>query len=320
MRRLNLFELEKILQCPYCHGAMELTKSSIACAECRMTFMSFRGRPVLIRGENELFPPSAYAESQASPDGMIEKRGRLGRLKSLLPSTSVNVARERMFHRISVEHASGDEVILVIGCGNQVAQLQRHFSAPNTIFIFCDIDKNADADMFCDAHELPFRNDIFHGVISTAVLEHVLYPDTVVSEIHRILKQDGFIYSEIPFLQSVHEGAYDFTRFTMSGHRRLFEYFEEVDAGMVAGPGTALVWSIVDFSKSMFANTRVSSLFAFISRAIFFWLKYFDHLMKENPIAFDAASCTYFYGRRQESRVPAETIIDKYHCKVFKHT
>ena len=115
----------------------------------------------------------------------------------------------------------------------------------------CDIDKQADVDIFCDAHELSFKDEVFDGVISTAVLEHVLYPDKVIHEIHRVLKKDGFIYSEIPFLQSVHEGAYDFMRYTLSGHRRLLEYFKEIEVGMVAGPGTALVWSLVDFSKSI---------------------------------------------------------------------
>lgn len=319
MRRLTLFELEKFLQCPYCRGKLESTDLFIACTDCEKKFISFRGRPILIRNENELFPPSAYINPQNSPKELIKRSRPFQRLKKLIPSKSVNVARERMFQKISMKHASGDKVILVVGCGNQTSHLQRHFTGDKSTFIFCDIDKNADTDIFCDAHELPFRNDIFDGVISTAVLEHVLYPDKVVSEMHRILKQDGFVYSEIPFLQSVHEGAYDFTRFSLSGHRRLFEYFEEVDAGMVAGPGTALVWSIVDFSRAIMPTAKLSSLAAMAMRVAFFWLKYVDFLLKNKPIAIDACSCSYFYGIKSGVRKTANKIADLYGGNPVRH-
>ena len=40
-------------------------------------------------------------------------------------------------------------------------------------------------------------------------------------------------------MQPVHMGAYDFTRFTHLGHRRLFRYFEEIRSGIALGPGTS---------------------------------------------------------------------------------
>ena len=45
---------------------------------------------------------------------------------------------------------------------------------------------------------------------------------------------DGVVYAETPFLQAVHEGPWDFTRFTESGHRWLFRAFERLDSGVVA--------------------------------------------------------------------------------------
>jgi len=58
---------------------------------------------------------------------------------------------------------------------------------------------------------------VFDAVWIQAVLEHVLDPVRVVAEIHRVLRPGGLVYSEIPFMQEVHEGAYDFTRFRLSG-------------------------------------------------------------------------------------------------------
>ena len=109
-------------------------------------------------------------------------------------------------------------------------------------------DAKGMVDLFCDAHELPFLDETFDGVIASAVLEHVVYPERVAAEIHRVLARRGLIYSEIPFLQQVHEGAYDFTRYTLSGHRRLLNHFEEFSSGVVAGPGTTLAWAIEHFA------------------------------------------------------------------------
>ena len=71
-----------------------------------------------------------------------------------------------------------------------------------------------------DAHDLPFVDAAFDAAVIQAVLEHVVDPQRVVAELHRVLREDGVLYSEVPFMQQVHEGAYDFTRYTDLGHRR----------------------------------------------------------------------------------------------------
>ena len=147
------------------------------------------------------------------------------RLSQWLPSPSINLNRGPNLVKFgstlsSVECAH----ILVVGGGQQRQSLEATLAQyPNLRFIYTDIDINATVDIFCDAHDLPFKDNIFHGAIITAVLEHVLYPERVVSEIHRVLVDGGVLYSEIPFMQQVHEGAYDFTRYTLSGHRRLYK-------------------------------------------------------------------------------------------------
>ena len=65
-----------------------------------------------------------------------------------------------------------------------------------------------------------------------------------------MLKGRGVVYAETPFMQQVHMGPYDFTRFTHSGHRRLFRRFEEVESGAVCGPGMALAWAYQYFLLS----------------------------------------------------------------------
>ena len=151
----------------------------------------------------------------------------------------------------------------------------------------------------------------FDGVWIQAVLEHVLNPDTVVAEIHRVLKPRGVVYADTPFMQQVHEGAYDFTRFTVSGHRWLFRKFEHTASGTVKGAGSALVWSIRYFVRALTGSGRIASS---VGLALF-WLRYFDGLTRERPNA-DAASAVFFYGRKSSSEVRPREIVDYYSQKI----
>jgi hypothetical protein len=43
-----------------------------------------------------------------------------------------------------------------------------------------------------------------------------------------------------------------------------------------------------------------------------FWLKYVDEFLARRPAALDAASGTYFLGRRRETAVPDRDIVSSY--------
>jgi SAM-dependent methyltransferase len=149
-----------------------------------------------------------------------------------------------------------------------------------------------------DAHKLPFEDGVFDGVWVQAVLEHVLEPATVVAEIHRVLRRNGLVYAETPFMQQVHERAYDFSRFTQSGHRWLFRRFAEVSAGPTGGAGVALVWSIRYFSRALGAGDKLSRLISLP----FFWIRFLDVFARGRAVA-DGASGFFFLGRRSEQAI-----------------
>jgi SAM-dependent methyltransferase len=144
-------------------------------------------------------------------------------------------------------------------------------------------------------------------VLVQAVLEHVLDPAGVVAEIHRVLRSNGLVYAETPFLQQVHAGAYDFTRFTASGHRYLFRRFEELAAGPVAGPGTQLLWSVDHLVRGL---TR-SPFAGRVTRGLLFWLRALDRLVPER-YAEDDATAYYFLGRRRDEEMSATEIVAYY--------
>jgi len=289
----------------------------MVCPHCKTPFPLAGGRPVLIRTDNGLFPRSAYlaVTPQAVPS-------RLGALARLAPSRSVNLSCRRQLRAFAdaLDHAAGASV-LVVGASQQKVWLDDFFERHRAIrIVYSDVDVSGLVDLFCDAHDLPFLDGTFDGVIASAVLEHVVYPERVAAEIHRVLVGRGLIYSEVPFLQQVHEGAYDFTRYTLSGHRRLLNGFEELASGVVAGPGTTLAWAIEHFVVSCSPRPLVPASRLAI-RLAFFWLKYFDHLFGQSPAAADGASCTFFLGRKSVAIRRDLDIVEAYAgVKTVRHT
>jgi SAM-dependent methyltransferase len=283
------------IRCPECRiGRLSLTSQTVVC-DCGGTFPVIDGRPVLLRHDNELFSADRYHFDDHKPS-------RAAMLARVLPSPSVNLSAIRVIGELArALDARGPCDVLVVGGGTQREWLDPLvLKAVSHRICYVDVDPRADVQIFCDAHELPFIDQSFDAIITTAVLEHVMYPEKVAFEMARVIRPAGFIYSELPFMQQVHGGAYDFTRYTMSGHRRLLNAFSELESGIVAGPGTALVWAIEGFWAAL-----VPSSLRLLARAgvriLFGWLKYSDFLLKNRLEATGGASCTYFFGRRYEN-------------------
>ena len=141
--------------------------------------------------------------------------------------------------------------VLVVGRATAGIGFQALLEDPDVECVETDVTFSDRTQIICDAHDLPFADSTFDAVVCQAVLEHVLDPIRVVSEIHRVLVDGGLVYSEIPFMQQVHGGKYDFTRFTLLGHRRLYRCFDEVRSGAQGGPGMALAWSLWYFMRAL---------------------------------------------------------------------
>ncbi len=299
------------LRCPECRaGRVRLDGAVATCAACGVVFPSFRGRPVLVPGRGTLFTRADYEALAAAPPAA--PRARRARW---LPSLSINLSTARLLARLGDElDASAPADVLVVGGGRQRRELELRFAnRPHVRLWICDVDVHADVDLFCDAHVLPFEDGTFAAVITTAVLEHVVDPERAAAEVARVVRAGGRVYSELPFMQQVHEGAYDFTRYTQGGHRRLWRAFDELDSGLVAGPGTALAWSLEYFAAALAPTPALVLPARGLARLASSWLQYLDHLCAGSPAALDAAACTYFYGRRRaEGEVPDPEIVARY--------
>jgi SAM-dependent methyltransferase len=161
--------------------------------------------------------------------------------------------------------------------------------------------------MLADGHFLPFRDASFDGVAAQAVLEHVIDPAIVVSEIYRVLKPGGIVYAETAFMAQVHEAAFDFVRFTHSGHRWLFRDFDEIQSGASDGPGIVLLWSIRYQVRGIF-RTKLAGIMATLTML---WVRLFDKLTPE-AFAIDSTSMVFFIGRKTTKSLKPNDMIAYY--------
>jgi SAM-dependent methyltransferase len=162
-----------------------------------------------------------------------------------LPTIDRNLGTRDNFMRLGeiLKARQGTQRVLIIGggiLGNGIDALVNNVGIE---FIESDVAFAPRTRIILDAHDIPFADESFDAVIAQAVLEHVVDPNRCTAEIYRVLKGDGYVYAETPFMQQVHAGRYDFQRFTDLGHRRLFRRFDLFDSGNVFGPGMALARS-----------------------------------------------------------------------------
>jgi hypothetical protein len=197
--------------------------------------------------------------------------------------------------------------VLFVGGASIGQGMQPFYDDENIKVLGFDIYLSPLVQFIADAHQIPLADESVDCVIIQAVLEHVLEPSQVVSEIYRVLKSDGLVYAETPFLQQVHEGAYDFTRFTESGHRYLFKHFELIKSGAIDGPGTQLLWTIDYFSRSLFRSKAVGKIF----KLLFFWIQYLDKIMSEK-YSIDTASSVFFMGKKSNQKITPKEIVKHY--------
>lgn len=94
--------------------------------------------------------------------------------------------------------SSGKVVFLELGCGS-AALKDIH---PNYVGVSLSLSdllsiKFGDPDfsgICCNAESLPFKNNSIDFIFENAFLEHPLYPEKVLNECCRVIKEDGIIY------------------------------------------------------------------------------------------------------------------------------
>jgi SAM-dependent methyltransferase len=275
------------------------------------------GIPIVLNEDRSIFSADELCRISNSVGSNSGERWSL--IKRLIPGISRNVSGARNYAKFVqlLLTASKSPRVLVVG-GRTVGEGFDHVLShvPPIQIVETDVVFGPRTMLICDGHDLPFQDQLFDGVVIQAVLEHVVDPYRCVEEIYRVLRPSGLVYAETPFIQQVHEGRFDFTRFTHLGHRRLFRHFSEIESGAACGTGMALAWSyryfLLSFSDSPFLR-NVLDTFAKITA---FYLKFFDSVTIQHAGSFDAASAYYFIGRKSDVALSDRDLIRLYRGRI----
>jgi SAM-dependent methyltransferase len=267
--------------------------------------------PALVDFERSILVRRNLVSSPVSESGPLtgSRRWSIDRVPVWFRSwwKPVNRVAKQNIERLRSLLTGSSPLVLLVGGGTIGNGVEALYTDPRLRLVAFDVYGSPVTQFIADAHQIPLADASADAVVVQAVLEHVLDPRRVIDEIHRVLRDDGIVYAETPFLQQVHAGPYDFNRYTSSGHRYLFRSFDEIAAGPVGGPGTQLLWSVDHLVRGLLR----SELSGKLARALFFWLRFLDRLVP-TAFAMDDAGAYFFLGRRAVHELTPREIVDYY--------
>ncbi len=184
-------------------------------------------------------------------------------------------------------------VVVNIGSGTTVVR-------PDVVNV--DFYPFENVDFVSDAGDLPFADSTIDAVISECVLEHVPNPESVVSEIKRILKPGGLVYVVVPFVFTFHSSPYDFYRWSKMGIKEQFADFEEVSSGIHFGPGNAIGWTMSEYLATIlsFGIGKLHQVLFMVFLGLFTPLGYLDFFINRLKTSENLASHVYFFGKKRK--------------------
>jgi SAM-dependent methyltransferase len=302
------------LRCPKCASPLTRREEQVVCqnAACGAAFPVVDGVPIVIDEGHSVFAIDEIIREHRRPRSPSMAAARA--LAGFVPALGRNAVSHTNYPAFARLLAAKGRATRVLVLGGRILGdgLSTIIGTPGIQFLETDVGFGPRTRLVCDAHEIPFPDETFDGVIIQAVLEHVVDPYRCVEEVHRVLRDGGIVYAETPFMQQVHSGRYDFTRFTDLGHRRLFRRFEETSRGPGGGPGSALAWSYSYFLLSFPRSRPLRIAMRVFAALTAFWLKYFDRLLLQRPGAQDAAWGFYFLGRKSARVLSDRELIGLY--------
>lgn len=309
-----------MLVCPSCGAALAASDSQMACQNdsCGAHFTVVDDVPLLVDDRRSPIPAGRFAGSLVRGAAAAAAAPSVhDRIVALTPSIGRHEKRDAAIRRLvsatAASHGADPASVVVIGAGGPgPAPLA---GAADTILKIVRIGVTpgpAKVDLACQADALPFPPGGVDAIVVLGALHGSLDVGRTVAGLLRVLRKDGLIYVEEPFMEPIQEGPYDFFRFSHLGLRSLFPGCEELDSGTVNGPGTALAFAWRHFLWSLPRSRRPGFLLATLGDFSAFFLKYIDRWLDRRSRALDSASSVFFLGQKGTSTLSARELVAGY--------
>ncbi|HEY4501842.1 MAG TPA: methyltransferase domain-containing protein [Candidatus Paceibacterota bacterium] len=171
-------------------------------------------------------------------------------------------------------------------------------------FINLDIYPFPGVDVVGTGHFIPIKDGTFDGVINETVIEHISDERAFVSEMTRIVKPGGVVYTSAPFIHPFHGSPDDFHRFTTSALKELFKKdYEILEVGIRSGPWSAFLMFLCYWFGNIITlgNRRLAPFAAHIFMLVLGPFKIFDPLFTWMPNADAVSAVLYIIARKQKN-------------------
>jgi SAM-dependent methyltransferase len=130
---------------------------------------------------------------------------------------------------------------------------------------------------------IPEVDNFFKVIVTQEVLEHVQDPNKAVNEMYRVLKPNGTLYCQLPFIIGYHPGPTDYWRFTKEGISELLTKagFKIETIGITVGCASGFYRIAVEFFALLFSLPLPFAyhLFKAFFALVLFPIKWLDYLL-----------------------------------------
>ncbi|WP_150047387.1 MULTISPECIES: methyltransferase domain-containing protein [Methylomonas] len=290
--------------CPHCQTyPLQASAATLVCSGCGAQYPVQNGIPILLTGssaqnhagelstEHGLAMVAEYEHSKPTRATLLQRVYRFLRPPEMMLHFNPDLRRTPDTRALFDYQGEATRILNVGGGPHRYSDRE----------ITLNLAAFHNVDCVGDAHHIPFRDNCFDSVICNAVLEHVYQPEWVVAEMLRVLKPNGRLYAELPFIFFFHGYPNDFHRFTLEGMKKLFAGLEQPQFGITLGPVSAILQSANILCGMLIPDNypKLRKLVNGAFRWLFFPWKYLDKLMRNHPDAHKLAGGFYVLGRKK---------------------
>jgi len=274
------------LSCIQCQAIISIQDDQGKCPNCGAGYPVLNGKTILCNGDEDITNNNWLDRAK-----LFVKRYPLLYRIAVIIFSPVYISRVQINKHFKI-YIPKDGLILNVGSGN--TRISKNF-------INLDCYPYENVDVVCDACNLPFPSNSVDAIINIAILEHVNKPEKAISEMHRILKVGGIIYTIVPFIQGFHASPHDYYRWTLPGVKMLHGEFEECESGVRGGPTSAMLWVLQEW-LAMVLSLGFKPIYkaVFILSMIILWpVKFIDVVLSYHSMSPVIACAFYYIGKKK---------------------